>query len=126
MSSLFRSVTAAVLSLLVALSLSLRIMAGAAAPLRVCADPNNLPFSNDNKEGFENRLAEIVARDLHRTLEYTWWAERRGFVRNTISADACYVLMGVPSSFERTLNTKPYYRSAYVFVTRRGNGVRAR
>jgi mxaJ protein len=92
--------------------------------LRVCADPNNLPFSNNREEGFENRLAEIVARDLHKTLQYTWWAERRGFVRNTVSAGACDALMGVPFRFERTLTTQPYYRSAYVFVTRQSRGVR--
>jgi mxaJ protein len=125
MSSLFRSATVVVLGLLVAPP-SPRTAAAAAPPLRVCADPNNLPFSNDNQEGFENRLAEIVARELHRTVDYTWWAERRGFVRNTVSAGACDVLMGVPSAFERTLNTKPYYRSAYVFVTRRDGGVHAR
>jgi quinoprotein dehydrogenase-associated probable ABC transporter substrate-binding protein len=109
---------------------SAQVLAGRSAPsgaatLRVCADPNNLPFSNDRQEGFENRLAEIVARDLHQTVAYTWWAERRGFVRNTLSAGACDAVMGVPSRFERTLTTRPYYRSAYVFVTRRDSGVRA-
>jgi mxaJ protein len=92
---------------------------GSAASLRVCADPNNLPFSNQRLEGFENRLAEIVAADLHTTVAYTWWAQRRGFVRNTIGAGMCDVLMGVPAEFERTLTTQPYYRSAYTFVSRR-------
>jgi quinoprotein dehydrogenase-associated probable ABC transporter substrate-binding protein len=85
--------------------------------LRVCADPNNLPFSNERREGFENRIAELVARELHATLEYTWWAQRRGFVRNTLAAGACDVLLGVPEDFERTLTTAPYYRSTYVFVS---------
>ena len=85
--------------------------------LRVCADPNNLPFSNERGEGFENRIAELVARELHATLEYTWWAQRRGFVRNTLAAGACDVLMGVPEGFERALTTAPYYRSTYVFVS---------
>ena len=53
--------------------------------LRVCADPNNLPFSNDKQQGFENRIAELLARDLDAKLSYVWWAQRRGFVRNTIS-----------------------------------------
>jgi quinoprotein dehydrogenase-associated probable ABC transporter substrate-binding protein len=87
--------------------------------LRVCADPNNLPFSNQREEGFENRLARLIAADLHATVEYTWWAQRRGFVRETVSAGSCDVVTGVPTQFERTLVTRPYYRSSYVFVTRR-------
>jgi len=87
--------------------------------LRVCADPNNLPFSNDRREGFENALAELVGRDLHRTVQYAWWPQRRGFVRQTLRAGTCDVIMGVPSSFELAQTTRPYYRSTYVFVTRR-------
>ncbi len=90
--------------------------------LRVCADPNNLPFSNSELQGFENKLADLVGRELHLRVRYTWWAQRRGYVRNTISAGLCDVLMGVPSGFERTLVTRPYYRSSYVFVTRRHDG----
>jgi mxaJ protein len=86
--------------------------------LRVCADPNNLPFSNERREGFENELAELIARELGATVRYTWWAQRRGFFRNTLNARACDVVMGVPSSFELALTTAPYYRSTYVFVTR--------
>ena len=89
-----------------------------APALRVCADPNNLPFSNDRLEGFENRLAGLVAEQLGDTLEYTWSAQRRGFVRNTIQADLCDVVMGVPRGFPMTLVTRPYYRSTYVFVSR--------
>jgi mxaJ protein len=85
----------------------------------VCADPNNLPFSNERQQGFENRIAELVARDLNTRLRYTWWAQRRGFVRNTLNARECDLLIGVPSSFERASTTIPYYRSTYVFVTRR-------
>jgi mxaJ protein len=91
--------------------------------LRVCADPNNLPFSNERREGFENRLADLVASELHAKLAYTWWAQRRGFVRNTIRNGLCDVLMGVPKEFEMTLVTKPYYRSSYVFVSRRDRGL---
>lgn len=94
--------------------------------LRVCADPNNLPFTNSRLEGFENRLADIVAADLHKTIAYTWRAQRRGFVRNTIAAGACDVIMGVPSRFEMTLVTRPYYRSSYVFVSRRDRHVQVR
>ena len=98
--------------------------ATAASELRVCADPNNLPFSNERQEGFENRIAEIVARDLNAKVRYTWWAQRRGFVRNTLNAGECDILIGVPSSFERTSTTIPYYRSTYVFVTRRDRHIR--
>jgi quinoprotein dehydrogenase-associated probable ABC transporter substrate-binding protein len=89
------------------------------AALRVCADPNNLPFSNDRGEGFENRLADMLARDLGTRVTYTWWAQRRGFLRNTLNAGECDFLMGVPAHFERTATTRPYYRSTYVFVAPR-------
>src|SRR5689334_18990999 len=71
--------------------------------LRVCADPNNLPFSNQREEGFENQLARLIARDLDARVEYTWWAERRGFTRQTVGAGLCDVVAGVPGAFERTL-----------------------
>ena len=87
--------------------------------LRVCADPNNLPFSNDRGEGFENKLAEMLAADTGARVEYTWWAQRRGFVRNTLRAGECDVLLGVPTSYELAQTTRPYYRSTYVFVSRR-------
>ena len=87
--------------------------------LRVCADPNNLPFSNAKQEGFENRIASLVASDLHAKLQYVWWAQRRGFARNTLAAKQCDLVIGVPSSFERATTTHPYYRSSYVFVTKR-------
>jgi mxaJ protein len=97
-----------------------------AGVLRVCADPNNLPFSNERGEGFENKIAELLAADLHERLEYTWWAQRRGFFRNTLRAGACDVVVGVPSSFELAATTAPYYRSTYVFVYRKGRGVSVR
>ena len=87
--------------------------------LRVCADPNNLPFSDSTGAGFENRLATLVANEMHSKVAYTWWAQRRGFIRNTLNAGQCDVVMGVPTSFELTGVTRPYYRSSYVFVTRR-------
>jgi mxaJ protein len=90
--------------------------------LRVCADPNNLPFTNDRLEGFENRIAALVARDLHAAVRYTWWAQRRGFIRNTLKAGRCDLVMGVPASFELALTTRPYYRSTYVFLSRTGRG----
>ena len=90
--------------------------------LRVCADPNNLPFSNDRREGFENRLAEMVASELNATVRYTWWAQRRGFVRNTLGAGRCDVIMGVPQDYELVRTTRPYYRSSYVFLYPKSRG----
>ncbi|HET6778742.1 MAG TPA: transporter substrate-binding domain-containing protein, partial [Gemmatimonadales bacterium] len=89
-----------------------------APPLRICADPNNLPFSNQRLEGFENRIAELIARELKTTVSYVWWAQRRGFIRNTLAAGQCDVVMGVPSDLPSVLTTRPYYRSRYVFVSR--------
>jgi quinoprotein dehydrogenase-associated probable ABC transporter substrate-binding protein len=110
-----------------ALAALLALLAARNAPareLRVCADPNNLPFSNERGEGFENAVAELLARDLGAELRYTWWAQRRGFIRNTLKAGTCDVVMGVPSSFQPALVTRPYYRSSYVFVSRRDRDLR--
>lgn len=86
--------------------------------LKVCADPNNLPFSNRRQEGFENKIADLIAREMNVKVEYTWWAQRRGFVRNTLKAGLCDVIVGLPSSIELALTTAPYYRSTYAFVSR--------
>lgn len=86
--------------------------------LRVCADPNNLPFSNDRLEGFENALAAFVGGELDRNVQYAWRPQRRGFVRDTLNAGVCDVIMNVPASFDAVRTTRPYYRSTYVFVTR--------
>jgi mxaJ protein len=100
----------------------------AAAPvqgreLRVCADPNNLPFSNDRGEGFENKIAELLAAKMGSELKYTWWAQRRGFVRNTLKSGDCDLWPGVISGFELLATSRPYYRSSYVFVTREDRGL---
>jgi mxaJ protein len=86
--------------------------------LRICADPNNMPFSNEFEAGFENKLAAMVAHSFGERPAYVWWAQRRGFVRNTLKADLCDVIMGVPSRLDMVATTRPYYRSAYVFVSR--------
>lgn len=86
--------------------------------LRVCADPNNLPFSNRAGQGFENRIAELLADELGRELRYTWWPQRRGFIRKTLRAGDCDLVIGVPAQFELVDTTGAYYRSSYVFVTR--------
>jgi mxaJ protein len=97
-----------------------------AAPLRICADPNNLPFSNRNREGFENQIAELVARELRRPLAYFWSPQRRGFIRNTLDAGRCDLVIGVPAQFKRLQSTRPYYRSSYAFITRRDRDLRVR
>jgi mxaJ protein len=89
-----------------------------ARELRVCADPNNLPFSNAAGEGFENRIVALLAKDLDAEVDYTWWAQRRGAVRNTLNAGECDVIPGMASSGGMTGTTDPYYRSTYVFVSR--------
>jgi mxaJ protein len=94
---------------------------GASAPtpqLRVCADPNNLPFSNDKGEGFENKIVDLIARDLGATVSYTWWAQRRGYVRNTLKANICDLWPGVATMVDMLATSQPYYRSTYVFVSR--------
>jgi mxaJ protein len=91
-----------------------------ARQLLVCADPNNLPFSNKAEEGFENKIVAMVAGDLDATVVYTWWAQRRGNVRETLKKGLCDLIPGVASSLEMLATTRPYYRSTYVFVTRVG------
>ena len=86
--------------------------------LRVCADPNNMPLSNEAGQGLENKLAQLVAGKLGKTVEYTWWSERKSLATNPISKDRCDVLMGVPSAIDEVSVTRPYYRSTYVFVWR--------
>ena len=92
--------------------------------LVVCADPNNLPFSNRAGEGFENKLAKLLADDMGANLSYVWWAQRRGFARNTLNEGACDVWLGVASGVDRVATTRPYYRSTYVFVTRTDKGLK--
>jgi quinoprotein dehydrogenase-associated probable ABC transporter substrate-binding protein len=95
----------------------------AASVLRVCSDPNNLPFSNERGEGFENELATLLAREMGRRVEYTWFPQRRGFIRQTLKAERCDLVIGVPVGFELTATTRPYYRSSFALVSRRGSGL---
>lgn len=89
-----------------------------ARTLKVCADPNNLPYSNARQEGFENRIVRIVAEELKADVEYVWWAQRRGNVRETLNEGVCDLIPGVASSLEMLATTRPYYRSSYVVVVR--------
>ena len=104
------------------LSVALLVASAACArDLRVCADPDNLPLSRADGSGFENRIAQLVAADLGAKLRYEWAPLRRGFVRKTMGAGTCDVLVGVPTAMGSVLTPRPYYRSSYVFV----NGPRA-
>jgi mxaJ protein len=85
---------------------------------RVCADPNNLPFSNLHEQGFENKIASLLSSALQEKLSYTWWVERDNLAENTLDAKRCDLLLGVPVGLEGVLTTQPYYRSTYVFVSR--------
>jgi len=89
--------------------------------LRVCADPNNLPFSNEKGEGFENKLAELLAAKLHKDLAYAFYPGATGFVRNTLNAHLCDVILGMPQGNDLVQPTNPYYRTTYAIVTRAGS-----
>ena len=105
--------------------LSLLLLAGvcctaeSAGVLRVCADPNNLPFSNQAGQGLENKLSQLVASKMGVTVEYAWWPAGKSLVKNSLDQGKCDVLMGVPSTLDSVAVTRPYYRSSYVFVSRR-------
>ncbi len=88
------------------------------SPLTVCSDPNNLPFSNRQRQGFENKIIELVAQDLDAEVSYLWWPQRRGFIRKTLDASQCDVWPGIATGVDLAATTRPYYRSTYEFVTR--------
>ncbi len=118
------------LLLTLAYGMSVNAFAYEGQAFRVCADPNNLPFSASTQDGFENKIAEIWAGELGLPLEYTWFPQRRGFIRNTLKAMdksgfeyKCDVVMGVASAFDQLLTTKPYYRSTYALVYAKGRGL---
>ncbi len=102
--------------------------AGELGRFRVCADPENLPFTNRRLQGFENKIADLIAKEFGASPTYIWWGQRRGFIRNTMKATLqearCDVVMGVPKGYDLVLWTKPYYRSSYVFVYPKDKGFR--
>ena len=97
--------------------------------LKVCADPHNLPYSNKEEEGFENKIAELFAKELGIPLKYEWFPQRMGFIRNTLKSESsgegykCDLVIGVPDRFELAATTKPYYASTYAFVYAKGRGM---
>ena len=87
---------------------------------RVCADPHNLPFSNEQSDGFENKLAASFAEKLGKRLAFAWYPQATGFVRNTLGAHRCDVIMGFPQGDDLVQGTNPYYRTAYALVFKPG------
>jgi len=94
----------------------LAALSAPAATLKICADPQNLPFSNRQQQGFENKIAKLLARDLNADVTFEWQRMGRGFLRNVLNKGECDVLLGVPAGMRGLLVTRPYYRSTYVFV----------
>jgi quinoprotein dehydrogenase-associated probable ABC transporter substrate-binding protein len=124
------SVTKKILGLCLALVI---LPAAAEEKFKVCADPLNPPYSTKNKDGFENKIAELFAKELGEKVEYTWFAQRIGFIRNTLTASVndwdagsdnfkCDIVMGVPAGYNLTLTTIPYYQSSYVLLVAKGRG----
>jgi len=107
------------LLLLLVLSASWSIAHG----LTVCADPNNLPFSNRAQQGFENKLVRLLARELHTPVRYLWWAQRRGFARHTLAEARCDLWPGVVAGLGSMATSRPYYASSYMFVSRADRGL---
>src|SRR6516164_6551913 len=91
--------------------------------LRVCADPRNLPFSNEKGEGFENKIAELFAAKLSKKLDYTFFPQATGFVRVTLGSHRCDVIMGFPQGDDLVQGTNPYYRTAYALIAKPGSGL---
>jgi mxaJ protein len=105
---------------IVAFAMSLATASTQSKSLRVCGDPDNLPYSNDKLEGFENKIAAVIASDLGAAPTYAWWPHQRGLIKNTIDAGTCDVIFGVPEGLDPVLWTKPYYHSSYVIAYRKG------
>tara|TARA_B100001769_G_scaffold8150_1_gene5876 strand:- start:272 stop:1162 length:891 start_codon:yes stop_codon:yes gene_type:complete len=89
---------------------------------KVCADPNNMPYSNDKQEGFENKIAEVLAKDLKKELSFQFWPDRFGFIRNTIKSNRCDVIIGTNTTYDALNTTKPYYRAGHVWIYRKDSG----
>jgi mxaJ protein len=107
-------------------ALSGRAPADEAKQLRVCGDPNNLPFSNEKLEGIENKIADVIAKDFGATVAYTWWPHQRGVVKRALNTKRCDVMLGIPKGYDLVLWTKPYYRTGYVIAYRKDRGLKVR
>ena len=118
--NLWRAATLCVIVVCPALAAGQTGSKPAKSEFRVCSDPQNMPQSNERLEGFENKIATLLAKDFDATPTYIWWGQRRGFIRNTMNATLkegrCDIVIGVPANYDLVRTTRPYYRSAYVFV----------
>lgn len=94
--------------------------------LKICGDPNNLPFSNEKLEGLENKIAAVIANDLGMTVVYTWWPHQRGLVRRVLNTGRCDVMLGIPRGYDPVLWTRSYYRTGYVLAYRKDSGLKLR
>ena len=103
-----------------------RARADDAKELKVCGDPNNLPFSNEKLEGLENKLADVIAKDLGLTVAYTWWPHQRGVVKRVLNTGRCDVMLGIPKGYDPVLWTRPYYRTGYVIAYRKDRKLKIR
>jgi len=117
-------ITAALLVTAAAVALMASAPGQAPSELRVCVDPYDMPFSNNQEEGFENKIAHLVARDLNATVVNYWWPSRRGVLRNSILGGFCDVMIQAPVGLDPVATTRPYYRSSYYFVYRADRGLR--
>jgi len=97
-----------------------------AKELRVCGDPNNMPFSNEKLEGVENKIADVIAKELGETVVYFWWPHQRGVVKRVLNAKHCDVMLGIPKGYDPVTWTKPYYRTGYVMVYRKDRKLKLR
>src|SRR5687767_10128186 len=130
MSSLLRGPVLAGLVLAGLMALAAAVPAWAQRPslpqpgvLRVCADPDNLPLSNEKGEGFENKIAELIAKEWNSKLVYAWWPIRRGFFSRGLNGRYCDIAVEAPRGLDMAAVTDPYYRSGYFFVSRRDRGL---
>jgi mxaJ protein len=93
---------------------------------RVCGDPNNMPFSNEKLEGIENKIADVIAKDLGETVTYFWWPHQRGVVKRVLNAKHCDIMLGIPKGYDLVTWTRPYYRTGYVMVYRKDRKLKLR
>ena len=105
------------------LAAQLRPNLGKPGIIRVCADPDNMPLSNQKGEGFEQKIAELIAKEWNAKIEYAWWPVRRGFFARALNGRYCDVAIQAPADFDMAAVTRPYFRSGYVFVTRKDSGL---
>lgn len=119
-----RIIIASAFAVMMLLPLAGQALGSHLTQLKVCGDPDNMPFSNKKSEGFENKIAEVIAKELGAELTYFWWPHQRGLVRRALRPGLCDVMISIPQGWDQVLWTKPYYRSAYVLIYPKNRGLR--